>query len=125
MGRDPRPIRSEADDDAAWTEVARLWGARVGTSEGDRLDALATLVDAYEAAHHPIDPPAPVAAIESRPEQQGLTRQDLEPIIGSPTRVTEVLNRKRNLSLGMIRRHQQLGISVDVLIRPSRMDEVA
>jgi plasmid maintenance system antidote protein VapI len=86
---------------------------------------LATLIDAYEAEHHPMDPPDPIEAIRFRMEQQGLTRKDLEPIIGTRTRVAEVLNRKRGLSIGMIRRlHERLGISADVLIRPSRTGEV-
>ena len=121
-----KPIRSEADYDAALAEVERLWGAKAGTPESDRLDVLATLIDAYEAEHHPMDPPDPIEAIQFRMEQQGLTRKDLEPIIGTRTRVAEVLNRKRGLSIGMIRRlHDRLGISAEVLIRPSRTGEVA
>jgi HTH-type transcriptional regulator/antitoxin HigA len=121
-----KPIRSEADYEAALAEVERVWGAKAGTLEGDRLDVLATLIDAYEAEHHPMDPPDPIEAIQFRMEQQGLTRKDLEPIIGTRTRVAEVLNRKRGLSIGMIRRlHDRLGISADVLIRPSRTAEVS
>ena len=116
-----RPIRTKRDYEAALKEVERLWGAKAGTSEGDRLDVLATLVDAYEAEHYPMDPPDPVEAIKFRMEQQGLTRRDLEEIIGTRTRIAEVLNRKRGLSIAMIRRlHERLGISADVLIRPSR-----
>jgi HTH-type transcriptional regulator/antitoxin HigA len=123
MATEIRPIRSEADYEAALAEVERLWGAKSGTPKGDRLDVLATLIDAYEAEHHPMDPPDPVEAIKFRMEQQGLTRRDLEEIIGSRTRIAEVLNRKRGLSIAMIRRlHEQLGISADVLIRPSRKD---
>jgi HTH-type transcriptional regulator / antitoxin HigA len=82
---------------------------------------LATLIDAYEAEHDPMDPPDPIEAIKFRMEQQGLTRRDLEEIIGTRTRIAEVLNRKRGLSIKMIRRlHEQLGISAEVLIRPSR-----
>ena len=82
---------------------------------------LATLIDAHEAHHHPMDPPDPVDAIKFRMEQQGMTRKDLEGIIGTRTRVAEVLNRKRGLSIGMIRRlHDRLGISAEVLIRPSQ-----
>jgi HTH-type transcriptional regulator/antitoxin HigA len=121
MATDVKPIRSEADYEAAITEVGRLWGAKSGTPKGDRLDVLATLIDAYEAEHHPIDPPDPIEAIKFRMEQQGLTRRDLEEIIGSRTRIAEVLNRKRSLSIAMIRRlHERLGISADVLIRPTR-----
>src|SRR5215471_2779981 len=116
-----KPIRTQADYEAALAEAQRLWGACSGTPERDRLDVLATLIDAYEAEHHPIDPPDPIEAILFRMEQQGLTRKDLEPLIGTRTRVAEVLNRKRGLSIGMIRRlHETLGISAEVLIRPSR-----
>src|SRR5207248_2260643 len=109
MGNDVRPIRTEADYGPALAEVERLWGSKSGTPEGDRLDVLATLIDAYEAEHHPIDPPDPIEAILFRMEQQGLTRKDLEPPIGTRTRVAEVLNRKRGLSIGMIRRlHETL-----------------
>ena len=121
-----KPIRTEADYEAAIAEVERLWGARSGTPEGDRLDVLATLIDAYEGEHHPIDPPDPIEAIKFRMEQQGLTRKDLEGILGTRTRVAEVLNRRRGLSITMIRRlHDKLGISVEVLIRPSRCDKAA
>jgi HTH-type transcriptional regulator / antitoxin HigA len=116
-----KPIRTEADHDAALAEVERLWGAKSGTPEGDRLDVLATLIDAYEAAHHPMDPPDPIEAIRFRMEQQGLSRKDLEPLIGSRARVAEVMNRKRGLSIEMIRRlHVHLGISAEILIRPTR-----
>jgi len=118
-----KPIRSEADYEEALTEVERLWGARSGTPKGDRLDVLATLIDAYESAHHPIDPPDPIEAIKFRMEQQGLTRKDLEGILGSRTRIAEVLNRRRGLSIKMIRRlHDRLGISAEVLIRPPRAE---
>ncbi|MHB8252692.1 MAG: helix-turn-helix domain-containing protein [Acidiferrobacter sp.] len=115
-----KPIRCEADYKEALATMERLWGAPNGTPEGDRLDILATLVDAYESFHYPMDPPDPIEAIKFRMEQQGMTRKDLEPSIGTRTRVAEVLNRKRKLSIGMIRRlHQNLGISADVLIRYS------
>jgi HTH-type transcriptional regulator/antitoxin HigA len=121
MSDEMRPIRSEADYQAALAELERLWGASAATAEGDRLDVLATLIDAYESEHEPMDPPDPIEAIKFRMEQQGLTRRDLEPIIGSRARVAEVLNRKRDLSIAMIRRlHERLGISAEVLIRPVR-----
>ena len=121
MAAEVKPIRTKRDHEAALREVERLWGAKAGTSEGDRLDVLATLIDAYETEHYPIDPPDPVEAIKFRMEQQGLTRRDLEEIIGTRTRIAEVLNRKRGLSIAMIRRlHERLGISAEVLIRPSR-----
>lgn len=113
-----KPIHSEADLEQALAEIERLWGAKAGTLEGDRLDILATLVDAYEAKAFPIDPPDPIDAIQFRMEQQGLTRKDLEPMIGPQPRVSEVLSRKRGLSIEMIRRLRAgLGISADVLIR--------
>ncbi len=121
MTTDVKPIRNEADYDAAMADVAALWGAPSGTPEGDRLEVLATLIDAYEAKHHAMDAPDPIEAIIFRMEQQGLTRKDLEDIIGTRTRIAEVLNRKRSLSIAMIRRlHDRLGISAEVLIRPSR-----
>jgi HTH-type transcriptional regulator/antitoxin HigA len=126
MRSEIRPIRTKRDYEAALKEVERLWGAKSDTSEGDRLDVLATLIDAYEATHYPMNPPDPIEAIKFRMEQQGLTRKDLEPLIGTRTRVAEVLNRKRNLSIGMIRRlHDALGISAEVLIRPSRDEQAA
>lgn len=126
MATELKPIRSRADYKAAVAELGRLWGAKSGTRDGDRLDVLATLIDAYEAEHDPMDPPDPVEAIKFRMEQQGLTRKDLEPLIGTRTRVAEVLNRRRNLSIGMIRRlHERLGISAEVLIRPSRNQTAA
>ena len=116
-----KPIKTEGAYHAALAEIERLWGAKSGTPEGDRLDILATLVDAYEAERYPMDPPNPIEAIKFRMEQQGLTRRDLDGILGSRTRVAEVLNRRRGLSINMIRQlHEKLGISADVLIRPSR-----
>ena len=79
-----KPIRTEADYEAALTEIERLWGAPAGTPEGDRLDILATLVDAYENEHYPMDPPDPIEAIKFRMEQQGLTRKDLGRNTGNP-----------------------------------------
>jgi len=115
-----KPIRSEADYEIALEEVERLWGARSGTLEGDRLDVLATLIDAYESEHHAIDPPDPIEAIKFRMDQQGLSRKDLEGILGSRTRIAEVLNRRRGLSINMIRHlYERLRISAEVLIRPS------
>ncbi len=121
MSIDIKPIRNSADHDAAIAEAKRLWGAKTGTADGDRLDVLATLIDAYEAQHEPIDHPDPIEAIRFRMEQQGLTRKDLEPLLGTRTRVSEVLNYKRALSIAMIRRlHAKLGIAADVLIRAPR-----
>jgi HTH-type transcriptional regulator/antitoxin HigA len=126
MTNELKPIRTKADYEKALRDVERLWGAKSGTPEGDRLDVLATLIDAFEAEHYPMEPPDPVEAIKFRMEQQGLSRKDLEPLIGTRTRVAEVLNRKRSLSIGMIRRlHDRLGISAEVLIRPSRDEKAA
>jgi HTH-type transcriptional regulator / antitoxin HigA len=126
MASELRPIRTETDHEAALAEVGRLWGAKSGTPTGDRLDVLVTLIEAYEDKHYPMDPPDPIEAIRFRMEQQGLTRKDLEPMIGTRNRIAEVLNRKRGLSIEMIRSlHDKLGISAEVLIRPTRRDEAA
>jgi len=126
MKSDLKPVRTKADYEKALSDAEHLWGAKSGTPAGDRLDVLATLIDAYEAEHYPMDPPDPVEAIKFRMEQLGLSRKDLEPFIGTRTRVAEVLNRKRSLSIGMIRRlHKHLGISADVLIQPSQKGKAA
>jgi HTH-type transcriptional regulator/antitoxin HigA len=118
---DIRPIRNRRDHAWALREVERLWGARTGTPDADKLEILVTLIDAYEAKHHPIDPPDPVDAILFRMEQAGLTRNDLAGVIGSRARVSEVLNRRRRLSIAMIARlRDRLGISADILIGPQR-----
>lgn len=124
--RPVKPIRTNKDYEAAVAELEKLWGAKSGTAAGDRLDVIATLIDAYEAEHFPMDPPDPIEAIKFRMEQQGLTRRDLEPLIGTRTRVAEVLNGRRSLSIAMIRRlNDKLGISAEVLIRASRKDRAA
>jgi len=121
-----KPIKTKTDYKAALAEVERLWGSRGGTPEGDRLDILATLIDAYENEHFPMDPPDPIEAIKFRMEQQGLTRKNLAEILGGRTRAAEVLNRRRALSINMIRRlHEKLGISVEVLIQPVRTKRAA
>ncbi len=121
-----KPIKTRADHEAALAEIKRLWGATSGTPQGDRLDILATLVDTYETRHFPMDPPDAIEAIKFRMEQQGLTRKDLEGILGTRARVAEVLNGRRGLSINMIRRlHATLGISAEVLIRPARSGKAA
>ncbi len=126
MATELKPIHTKADYKDALAEAERLWGAKSGTPKGDRLDVLATLIDAYEARHYPIAPPDAIEAIAFRMQQQGLSRKDLEPLIGTRARVAEVMNRKRSLSIDMIRRlHERLGISAEVLIRPTRADEAA
>ena len=115
-----RPVHSEQDYKAALKEISALveLDPDLGTSEGDHLDILVTLVQAYEAKHHSIAPADPIEAIKFRMEQAGMTVKDLEPIIGKANRVYEVLNRKRPLTLSMIRRvHKQMGIPAEVLIR--------
>lgn len=112
-----RPIRSEADYDAALERIDTLMGAKPGSAEGDELDVLVTLLDAYEEKRFPMDAPDPVTAIQFRMEQQGLTRKDLEPMIGSRARVSEVMTGKRGLTLAMVRRVRSgLGISADLLV---------
>jgi HTH-type transcriptional regulator/antitoxin HigA len=124
--KDLRPIRTKANYEAALGEVERLWGSRSGTPAGDRLDILATLIEAYEDEHYPMDSPDPIEAIKFRMEQQGLTRKDLEGILGTRTRVAEVLNGRRGLSINMIRRlHDKLGIPAEVLIRPTKRRKAA
>jgi len=116
-----KPIKTESDHAAALREIEGLWGAEEGTAEGDRLEVLATLLEAYEQAHFPIDAPDPIEAIKFRLEQQGTDKKALIGVIGSRTRVHEVLRRDRALSLAMIRRlHQKLKIPAEVLIRPVR-----
>ena len=112
-----RPIRSSSDHEAALCRVTELWGAADGSPEADELDVWVTLIDAWESANQPIDPPTPVEALRFRMEQQGLQRADLVAILGSRSRASEVLSGKRGLSLAMIRRlHAQLGIPAEVLI---------
>jgi HTH-type transcriptional regulator/antitoxin HigA len=114
---DIRPIRNERDHTRALRRIEKLWGARAGSPDAETLEILVTLVDAYEAKHHAIEPPDPIEAIRFRMEQEGLTRADLEKLIGSRARVSEILNGRRPLTLTMIRRlRDTLGISADVLI---------
>lgn len=121
MPRDLAPIRDDAEHEAALKEVERLWGAKSGTKAGDRLEALAILIDAYEETRFPMDPPDPIEAILFRLEQQGLDRRALARIIGSRGRVAEVLGRRRDLSIRMIRRlHDELRIPAEILIRPTK-----
>ena len=113
-----RPIRTDEEHRAALKEVERLWDSEPGSAEGDYVEVLATLVEAYEAKHHPVSAPDPIAAIEFMMEQKGLTRRDLEAAIGSRGRVSEVLNRKRPLPLPMVRAlNALLHIPTDVLVQ--------
>ena len=113
-----QPIRTEEDYRTALTQIERLLDVKEGSPGEDRLEVLSILVEAWEDRHHPIDPPDPIAAIEFRMDQQGLTRKDLERYLGQRQRVADVLNRRRSLSLPMIRRlHEGLGIPAETLIR--------
>jgi HTH-type transcriptional regulator/antitoxin HigA len=115
---DIHPIRTEAEYEAALAEIERLFDAASNTPEGDRLEVFATLVEAYEEQHYSIPAPDPIEAIQYYMESRGLCRRDLEPYLGSRSRVAEVLNRKRPLSLEMIRRlHTGLGIGAEILIQ--------
>ncbi|MEK6742593.1 MAG: helix-turn-helix domain-containing protein [Nitrospirota bacterium] len=117
-----KPIRTKKDYETALKEIGRLFNAASGTREGDRLDVLATLIEAYEEKHHSISPPNPIDAIRYYMESRGLTRGDMEQYIGSRARVSEVLNRKRALTMEMIRNlHKGLGIPAEVLIQPYRI----
>jgi HTH-type transcriptional regulator/antitoxin HigA len=114
-----QPVRTEADHEAGVARITQLMGAVPGSEASDELEVLVTLVDAYEAKHFPIAMPDPVAAIKFQMEQQGLSRKDLEPMIGSRARVSEILTGKRPLTLPMIRRlHRGLSIPVDLLVGP-------
>jgi HTH-type transcriptional regulator/antitoxin HigA len=114
---DIEPIHNDREHKKALVQIEKLWGAKKGSPSAKKLEVLITLVEAYEAEHHEIDPPDPIAAIHFRMEQEGLTRADLEKLIGSRARVSEILNRRRPLTVAMIRRLRDgLGISADVLI---------
>lgn len=119
-----RPIKTENDYRAALAEIEGILQAEPETPEGDRLDILTLLVESYEEQHYPILPPDPLGALEYHLESRGMTRRDLEPYLGSRARVTEVMNRRRALTIDMIRRlHQGLGISAEVLIQPYPLAE--
>jgi HTH-type transcriptional regulator/antitoxin HigA len=113
------PIKTETDYQAALAEIERLFDSAPNTPAGDCLAVLATLVEVYEAQHYSIPAPEPIEAITYHMESRGLSRRDLEPYLGSRARVAEVLNRKRPLSLDMIRRlYTGLGIPAEILIQP-------
>ncbi len=115
-----RPIKTDTDYRTALKEIESLMMANADSPEGERLDVLTTLIEAYEAKHYPINMPDPIEAIKFEMDQQGLSVHDLVPMIGRSNRVYEVLSHKRTLSLAMIRNlNQELGISAEVLIQPS------
>ncbi len=121
-----KPIRTKADYRSALKEIESFMTARAGSREGERLDVLVTLVEAYEAKHYRMDLPDPVEAIKFRMEQSGLAAKDLVPMIGQLNRVYEVLNRKRPLTLKMIwRLHRGLGIPAESLIKQADELEAA
>ncbi len=113
-----RPIRTERDYRAALADIETLMSAEADTPDGEKLDVLVTLVEAYESKHFPLDYPDPVEAIKFRMDQMGLTAKDLEPMIGRLNRVYEVLSRARPLTLRMIwKLHKELGVPAESLIR--------
>lgn len=114
-----KPIRNEIDYQQALAEMERLWGASPGTADGDMLDLLAMLVDAYEEVTEPIEPPDPVEALRDYIERQDLDPEALVPYVGNEELVIAVLERREPLTLEMIRNLRQgLGISADILIQP-------
>lgn len=116
---DIRPIKTDTDYRDALRDIEGLMSAPAGSADGDRLDVLVALVEAWERRHHPLPPPDPIAAIQFCMEQRGLGVRDLEPYIGRANRVYEVLQGRRPLSLAMIRRlHDGLGIPLESLVRP-------
>jgi len=116
---DIKPIKNECDYEAALKKIEMLFDAQPDTPEGDHLEVLTTLVEAYEQKHFSIPAPDPVEAIKYFMESRGLTRHDLEPLLGSRARVSEILNHKRCLTLNMVRNlHEKLGIPAEALIQP-------
>lgn len=114
-----KPIKNEQDYEAALQEIERLWDVAPGTPESDVLEILVTLVEAYEKEHYDLPPPDPISALEYFMESRGWTRKDLEPYIGSRGRVSEILSRKRPLTLAMIRKLEQAtGIPASILVQP-------
>lgn len=114
---DIRPIKTEQDYDSAMGRIEELWGAKRDTLEGDEFDLLVTLVESYEMKHYPIAPPDPIDAIKFRMEQMGMTKADMVQYLGSQSRVSEVLNRKRGLTLGMIKSlYKGLKIPAEILL---------
>lgn len=111
------PIKTKSDHEKAMIRVEALWDAELNTPEGDELDVLVTLIEVFEKEHYPIDAPDPVAAIKFRMEQQGLEDADLVPMIGQRSKVSEVLNKKRKLSINMIRNlNSMLSIPLESLV---------
>ena len=121
-----KPIRTDADLDETLRQIELLWGAAPGTVNGDKLDVLVSLAEAYEREHFPIDKPDPIDAIKFRLEQEGKNYRSLVGVLGHRTRVYEVMRRDRPLSLAMIRRlHERFRIPADVLLKPVRLRTAA
>lgn len=113
-----KPIKTEEEYDLALERLDKIFDAEPGTDEGDELEVLALIIEDYESKHHPIDPPDPIEAIKFRMEQMGMSQSDLADIIGHKSRASEILSRKRKLTLAMIRKlNQHLNISIDILVR--------
>lgn len=118
---DIKPVRTKVAYRAALKNIEKLMSAKAGTPDGERLDVLVTLVEAYEREHYPLDLPDPVEAIKFEMEQRGLTVKDLGSLIGRPNRVYEILSYRRPLTLQMIQRlHHRLGIPAESLIKPAQ-----
>lgn len=119
-----KPIKSIEDNNAALARIEQLWDAEPNSPEGDELEVLATLVHTFEEEHYPIEAPDPIEAIKFRMEQQGLDDKDLVPFLGQRSRVTEVMNRKRGLSISMIRNlHKGLQIPLDCIVKEYQLDK--
>lgn len=115
---DIKPIKTEKDYNDALERLEVIFDANPGTPEGDEVEILGMLIERYEDEHYPIDLPDPIEAIKFRMEQMGYTQSDLAEIIGQKSRASEILNRKRKLSLDMIRQlHKALNIPTDVLVQ--------
>lgn len=114
-----QPIKTEADYQAALNRLEDIFDAKLNTPEGDEMEVLTLLIGHYEDQHYPIGPPDPIEAIKFRMDQMGMTQADLAEVVGLKSRASEILNRKRKLTLAMIRRlHEKLNIPTEVLIQP-------
>ena len=121
-----RPIHNDSDHSAALQEIEQLWNSEEGSLEAERLDLLMLMVEAYEAEHYPIPAPDPIDMIEFVMDQRGLSKSDLIPYLGSRAKVSEILNRRRPLSLEMIRKlHSGLGLPADILVQPDEVKPYA
>lgn len=120
------PIKSKENHETALREVETLWDSRPGTPEGNRLEILTTLIEAYEAQTLPFDLPDPIEAIRYHLESRGWSQRELEPMLGDSNHVQEILDRKRPLTLPMVRElHERLGIPAEILIQPDEMGDEA